>query len=125
MSSLRKSNIASYILATLTISPMLVMLWVIGAVEDPQSWVLHGTFAFLLTLLIFGAYFRGKYAIAYILFFLALAIGWEIVEAIMIEGGIDNITSLAEFDTIMDLLCGLTGVGIGMCLIKLIKKLLE
>ncbi len=60
----------------------------------------------------------------YLLSFLALAVGWEIVEVIILGGRVENSVSLTVFDTIMDLICGLMGVGIGICAISLVRKFL-
>ena len=120
---IRSETITRFLVVLITI-PILYILWENKVVSHKLSWIVHGTFAFILTLLIFGAFTKGKYTIAYVLFFITLAVGWEIVEFFILGQRVENSLILTAFDTIMDITLGLAGVGIGIYLIKLVKKYL-
>ena len=109
-------------LSTLIIVPALVTLFAAQVESHKLSWVVHGVFAFLLTLLIFGAFLRAKHAILYFLFFVALASVWEFFEFFVIGQRVENSLILTAVDTFMDMLFGVTGAGIGMLLAILVKK---
>ena len=110
------------VVATVLILPMLMALFGIRVESPRESWVIHGIFAFLLALLVYGAYFRSKYTFIYILFFLALASVWELFEFFILGQRVEKSFILTMADTFMDMVFGIGGTAVGMFLVKLVKK---
>ena len=109
-------------LVVLLTTPALCFLWTNRVESHKLSWIVHGTFALILTLLIFGSFLKGKHTIAYILFFVALASVWEIFEFFILGQRVEHSLILTAVDTLMDMVCGIAGTGGGILLVKHVKK---